>query len=234
MFTLFKYVHVVSGFLSLFIFWIPMVTPKGGKSHIRIGWIYVVSMALVALSAVYMGTWRIVADPEKTTMSVAFAWFLIFIAVLSSSSAWYGIRVLRLKRRSTVHRHPIDLGVPLLLILSGAAMSLYGYQVQFPLLTWFPLIGLFLGISQLYYWLRIPKYRLQWWFEHMSGMFTCCIATLTAFAVFGTPRLLEMDDVPLIIWFLPTILMLPILISMIAYYQRKFKTEKQSKYDQSL
>jgi hypothetical protein len=85
----------------------------------RIGWIYVYGMTAVAVSALYMGLYRIFLDADKTTDSVAFAWFLIFISILSGASAWYGIRVLRYKKRTDRHRVAIDIAFPALLLMSG-------------------------------------------------------------------------------------------------------------------
>lgn len=93
-----RVLHILGGFLALLVFWIPMITRKGGKLHARVGWIYVWAMGVVAITAWYMGLWRITLDPWRTAESTAFAYFLIFIALLSSSSAWYGMRVLRYKQ----------------------------------------------------------------------------------------------------------------------------------------
>ena len=222
LFSLFKYVHIVAGFVALLVFWIPVVTQKGGKAHLRVGWLYVAAMGVVAVSALYMGIWRIFFDPERTADSVAFAWFLIFISILSSATAWHGIRVLRYKKRKSAHRQFADLFVSGLLLVSGIAISWYGFTIDFPLLSWFPLIGIALGATQLGYWLRPPKERMHWWFEHLGGMLGCCIATVTAFTVFGAPRLLSIDSVSILLWFMPAIIMVPLIIGFSIYYRRKF------------
>jgi len=223
MFHIFRVLHIAAGFTALLVFWIPIVTRKGGKAHVRAGWIYVGAMGAVALSAVYMGVWRIALDPNRTEESTAFAWFLIFIALLSSATAWYGIRVLRFKQRNGVHRNWIDLLIPSALVLSGGCISLYGFSIGFPLLSWFPFVGIILGSTQLWYWLRPPRTNMHWWFEHMSGLMGCCIATITAFTVFGAPRLLGVSAVHPIIWFIPTFVLGPMIGIYSAYYRKKFK-----------
>uniref|UniRef100_UPI003D1CE45C hypothetical protein n=1 Tax=Kroppenstedtia sanguinis TaxID=1380684 RepID=UPI003D1CE45C len=75
-----------------------------------------------------------------------------------------------------------------MLTLSGVGISLYGNTLDSPLLTWFPLIGILLGISQLYYWLRPPAERIHWKIQHLTGLISCGIGTITAFVVFGAPR----------------------------------------------
>lgn len=225
-FSLFKILHIIAGFTALGVFWIPIVTRKGGKAHVRVGWIYVAAMGVVAVSALLMGIWRIGFDPAKTVESVAFAWFLIFVGILSSATAWYGLRVLRFKNRRTGHREWLDLLFPALMLLSGIGISIYGAIIGFPLITWFPIIGIALGISQLAYWLRPPSRNMHWWMEHLGGMLGCCIATITAFTVFGAPRLLGVSSFHPFIWFLPTILLVPVIVGFSVYYQKKFNRTK--------
>ncbi|MFC0270539.1 DUF2306 domain-containing protein [Metabacillus herbersteinensis] len=222
LFNILKIVHIFGGFLALFVFWIPIVTKKGGRVHRISGWLYVGGMVTVAISAFYMGIYRIFLDPSTSSEDVSFSWFLIFIAILSSAAAYYGIRVLRFKKRKTRHRHALDLGYPLLLVFSGICMSVYGFLSDFPLLLWFPIVGILLGISQLFYWIQAPKKKMHWWFEHLAGMLACCISTITAFTVFGAPRLLGLESVSIIIWFLPTILITPLIIGLSIYYSKKF------------
>lgn len=216
-----RILHVIGGFVALFTFWIPIVTKKGGKIHIFSGWIYVAAMSLVSISAFHMGIYRIF-DPNSTSEVFSFSLFLILISILSGSTAYYGLRVLRNKKRVDIHRNIWDLSFPLLLLISSICISIYGFIIDFPLLSWFPLLGIFLSATQLQYWLQKPKKKMHWWFEHISGMLGCSIATITAFTVFGAPRLLNIDSVSIFLWFLPTILLTPVIVGFIIYYDRKF------------
>ncbi|MBO8171973.1 MAG: DUF2306 domain-containing protein [Bacillaceae bacterium] len=222
-FEISRYLHIVSGFIALLIFWIPVVTRKGGKIHNRAGWLYVIAMYLVALSALYMAIWRIFFNPGVDQTFRAFSIFLIFIAILSASTAWYGIRVLRFKNRKHRHTHPVDLGFSLALLLSGIMVSIYGFIISFPLLAYFPIVGIFLGVSQLKYWISVPYKKVHWIYEHLASMLGCSIATITAFTVFGAPRLLGVSTVHMLVWFLPTILLTPVIIGFSIYYRRKFE-----------
>src|SRR5699024_3365232 len=111
-FDLFRWLHIITGFIALFIFWVLIVTIKRRKAHRRSVWVFVYAMTVVSISAFYMGVYRIFFDPVKSPESVAFAWFLIFIAILSGACAWYGIRVLRFKRRSERHHIKLDYAFP--------------------------------------------------------------------------------------------------------------------------
>ncbi|WP_339165110.1 DUF2306 domain-containing protein [Siminovitchia sp. FSL H7-0308] len=225
LFILMRILHIVGGFTALFTFWVPVVTKKGGKVHVVSGWIYVIGMSIVSVSAFYMGVFRIL-DPSSSPELISFSLFLIFIAILSSSTAYYGIRVLRFKRRTERHRHWLDVGFSVTLFVSAIGISIYGFVHDFSLLAWFPLLGIFLASIQLRYWLSKPARKMHWWFEHLSGMLGCSIATITAFTVFGAPRLLNIESVSILLWFLPTILLTPVIIGLSAYYTKKFNQPK--------
>src|SRR5699024_10994937 len=115
-------------------------------------------------------TWDAGSDPD----AIPFSWFLIFIAILSGATAWYGVRVLRYKKRKAPNRQFINLFFPILLLGSGIAMSIYGWMIDFPLLAYFPIVGIFLGASQLQYWFSSPNRRSHWIVEHLVGMLSCC------------------------------------------------------------
>jgi uncharacterized membrane protein len=225
-----RILHIIGGFVALFVFWVPIVTKKGGKLHNRFGWIYVYGMIVVAISAFYMGFYRIVIDPSASKELISFSWFLIFISILSSASAYYGLRVLRYKNRKKTHTHPLDLAFPSLLLTSGIGISIYGFVHEFPLLSWFPIVGILLGMTQLVYWLQKPIRKMHWWFEHFSGMLACCISTITAFTVFGAPRLLNIKSVSIILWILPTIVITPLIIGLGIHYSRKFNKPKNNPF----
>ncbi|HZG86288.1 DUF2306 domain-containing protein [Paenibacillus sp.] len=220
LFDILRIIHIAGGFLALAVFWIPIVAKKGGRTHNKVGWIYVYAMAAVSISAFAMGVYRIAWDAGPDADAIPFSWFLIFVAALSSSTAWYGVRVLRYKRRATPHRNAADLFFPSLLLGSGVGISIYGTIIQFPLLQYFPITGVFLGGSQLLYWLRTPKTKAHWAVEHIVGMLSCCIATVTAFLVFGAPRLLHIESTSLWVWFLPTFVFVPLIVWFTNRYKK--------------
>jgi uncharacterized membrane protein len=229
LFAIFRILHIIAGFAALFVFWIPMVTKKGGKLHNRVGWVYVAAMSVVAVSAFYMGVYRIFFDTQAGVERVSFSWFLIFISILSAASSWYGIRVLRFKKRKEAHRNNLDLFVSILLLASGVGIGIYGLRIGSALITYFPLLGLLLGGIQLNYWLRKPTKRMHWYFEHFGGMIACCISTVTAFTVFGAPRLLNIDSTNLLLWLLPTLILVPVMMGFTIFYEKKFNRPKGNK-----
>ncbi len=59
-------------------------------------------MSLVSVSAAGMASIRIFAQPNTTPERMEFSIFLLFIATLSAVSAYYGIRVLKFKRKVAI------------------------------------------------------------------------------------------------------------------------------------
>jgi uncharacterized membrane protein len=226
LFSIARFLHIASGFLALCIFLVPIVTKKGGRLHNRVGWIYVIAMGMVSLTAFIMAVYRLTWDAGPDPDAIPFSWFLVFVAVLSSATAWYGVRVLRYKRRQQRHRGVMDLFFPSLLLAAGIGISIYGWVIAFPLLQYFPLLGLFLGGSQLVYWLTTPRTKSHWVVEHIVGMLSCCISTVTAFTVFGAPRLLGVEAVSLFVWFTPTVLLVPLMFYFTNAYKRKMDRPK--------
>jgi hypothetical protein len=49
-----RWMHVTAGGLALLLFWVPAIAPKGGRTHIRAGWFYVVCMSVVVVTAFAM------------------------------------------------------------------------------------------------------------------------------------------------------------------------------------
>lgn len=221
LFTCMRLVHIIAGFIALVILWVPVLTRKGSKVHRGSGWIFVYSMSAVSVTAWLMGVYRLTWDSGTDPDAIPFSWFLIFIAILSAATAWYGVRVLKYKKRKTPTRELNQLFFPILLLGSGVAMSIYGWAIHFPLLAYFPIVGIFLGGMQLHYWLSAPQRRSHWIVEHIIGMLSCSIATITAFTVFGAPNLLKIDSVSILLWFAPTLVFTPLIIGFTVFYTRK-------------
>ena len=208
--------HIAAGFVALAVFLVPMLTRKGGRTHVRAGRVFALAMAIVAVTGLVLSGAGLLG-PRPRAMDA----FLLFISVLAGATTWYGVRVLRQKQRTGRHRDPLDLAMAALLLASGAAMALYGHSRGSALLAWFPLLGVGLGGAQLAYWLRPPKGRMHWWPQHMTGMFSACIGTVTAFLVVGAPGL-GLTGGSWVLWIAPSAVMVPILVVWIAYYQRRF------------
>jgi hypothetical protein len=212
-------VHIAAGTVSLLTFAIPMVAAKGGRVHRRAGWVFVTAMGLISLTAVASCLYRlgVEGDPRRQATAV----FLAYVSILSAASTSLGVRSLRNKRRTGAHRHPWDVGLPALLVIAALAVAAYGLTRGQALLVGFAPVGLFVGISQLRYWLRPPGTRMHWWFEHMGGMVGASIGALTAFLVVNAPRL-GLRSGSLLVWLLPSLVGAVGLSHWTARYRRQF------------
>lgn len=183
--------HAIAGLVALLTVGIPLATKKGGRLHVRAGWVYTAAMLVVALSAFLITPWRIAFDPARSSTSIGFSAFLFFISAFTVCALLFAFLPLRAKARQTPSRAPLHLAPPLLLITLAAATQLVGFFLSSPLLMIFPLIAHLNAFGQLRYWLRAPTTRLHWRYAHMDGMFTATIATITAFVVTVIPRFVE-------------------------------------------
>jgi uncharacterized membrane protein len=218
--------HIAGGSAALLSMMIPIVTRKGGRAHRRAGWIFVAGMALVSVTALILSAWRFFFDEQPGVRT--FALFLFYIAILTAAGVSTGIRVLRVRHRSSgpngqPRPSAWDLGLSALLFATSIGMAAYGVVAQLPLLAAFSLVGIVSSSSQLAYWLRTPKHRMHWWFEHMGSMLGSSIAATTAFLVVNADRFGAAQD-SLVVWLAPTIVGTPLIAGWTAYYRRKFAT----------
>lgn len=220
--------HVLAGTLALGIFLVPMFSKKGGILHTKTGWIYTFAMALVGTSAIVITPWRMLFDPSRTVDSSDFSAFLFYISVFTLSAISFGLVTLKNKRRQETSRKLAHIGPPILVIVGGVLVQIVGMMHQNPLLIAFPFVGHLTSRRQLQYWLKTPTEKMHWWYAHMNGMFTACIATVTAFLVTAVPRIWPSDlgRSPLL-WISPGLILGVILNRWEASYRMKYegKTE---------
>jgi hypothetical protein len=80
-------------------------------------------------------------------------------------------------------------------------------------------IGILMAAGRIYEFLRPPRDRMFWWYEHLQGMLGSYIAAWTAFSVVTLSRLFGSTWY---VWLWPTIIGVPAISLTTAYYQRKF------------
>jgi len=180
-------IHIIAGAAALLVFWIPLVTRKGGRTHRRGGWAYVTAAAIVAVTGIASAGRLVVHEPRPH------AWrggvFLVYVGLFAAESALLGARALRRRTPADGMPHAIDLVPPLLLVAGGVALVAFGvFQGQL-LFVLFAALGVAQGGMHLRSLLTHRKNREGRLLAHMSAMGTSCITTLTAFIVVNAPRL---------------------------------------------
>ena len=200
-------VHIVAGFGSLTVFFVPAFARKGGELHNRAGRWYVRGMWTVVVTAVGLSVINYLQGMP------AFALFLGFLAFLTARPLYYGVAVIKHKRLPTAKMRQIDTALAAVLALGGPyligmGLGFWGPQGQ-PAATVFGVLGLlnswpfflrrWTGREKAYSWLHL----------HIEGLVITAIAAFTAFFVFGGARLfghLFAGPVAIAVWSAPTVL----------------------------
>lgn len=211
-------VHIAAGAVAVSVFWVPLVTKKGGRTHRRAGWVYVVAAATLAITGFLLSIHLVSSGgPLRWRAGVFFA----YVSVLAGASAQFGVRALRTKGRATASRGALDLVPPLLLVAGGVALAAFGLHRSMVLYVLFAALGMVLGLSQLRFWHTPPAHERAWFLAHMSGMGTSCITTVTAFVVVNAPSF-GMRTFDLTLWAGPIAVLAVGLTIWRRYHARRF------------
>lgn len=202
-------IHVVIGFASLVVFWLPLAVKKGAHLHRQSGMTFAVMMYVVAATA-FVVSILLLIDPiavraPDATLSASDAMvfsanvrgtslFLLTISVLVMSSVTHGLMTTRAKADHSVMRHPWSLASQGGLIMMGLVLGVYmlnetaGRQVLFGV---FAVLCIVIGTGNLRFCLSGASTRGEWMLQHLSSMIGAGIGAYTAFFVFGGTRYLE-------------------------------------------
>lgn len=218
------YLHIVFGAIAMALFWIPVVTKKGGLNHRRFGKAYVWTMNTVAISAIIMSVMVLVAPeyfkaniiqnsqrPDAVTEGIRFFWtLLLFLSVFTFASVRNATVVLRSKRSRdnlrTVSYLSMPVGLAVMsLVLLWQSMNTPAIQFVSP---WLHIIFGILGLVNVYQMLRFafsPSVKKNaWLIEHLSSMCGSGIAVYTAFFAFGARHVLaHLGHWQLLFWVVP-------------------------------
>ncbi len=182
------FIHIVGGFTSLVLFWVPVAVKKGGSAHRKVGKTYVYTMSLVALSALILSIENLFTG--RYTMGV----FLGFLSLLTLRPLWLGLTCLSSKHGLNARYKTIHLCTSAVLAVAGLGLLIFGISSSSSLaivMIVFGILGL-TAISDVIALLR-AEYTIQskqWLKDHIANMFVGGIAAHTAFLVFGGQSLL--------------------------------------------
>lgn len=214
-------IHVAAGAVALLVFWLPLVTKKGGATHRRVGWVYVCAAAVIATTG-FVVCGRLIGDSNPLRQRAGI--FLLYVGLLAAASAELGVRALRTKHRTSPSTAFVDLVPAALLVVGGLALAAYGVRERMPLYVGFAALGASQGASRLRFWLTPPRTSREWFFAHMGGMGTSCITTVTAFFVVNAHRL-GMRTFDLALWAGPVVVGAVGLTVWVRLYRRRFAGE---------
>lgn len=172
--------HVIAGFLSIVLFWIPVLVKKGSKIHNQVGKAYVYSMWVVVFTAIFLSIENFIQG------HVEMAIFLGFLSLITANPIWYGVAILKYKKNVPPHLKRNHIAFNLIIAILGGMMLGYGIYLgpNGVLMMIFGILGLSAG-KDVYVSYKNKSNESNWLKDHITGMLTSAIAAYTAFFVFG-------------------------------------------------
>ena len=189
--------HIATGAVGLVLFWVAVLTRKGGVAHRRWGLIFAYSMLVTGTIAAVMGV-ATLRDPLGThphlddarLVSGIFGWMMVYLAILTISLAWHGLVVVRNKREHARNRAPREVALQGLVILAAINCAVQGWLRDLPLMMGISLVGVASGATNLVFAFRRTPTRWAYLIEHMKALVGAGISVYTAFMTFGLVRFL--------------------------------------------
>jgi len=219
LYSLILKLHVPAGFISLILFWIPVITKKGGKNHRKVGiwyyrtmWVVVVTAGLLSIINTILGNY---------TAAV----FLGYLTILSGYPLWYSYEILNQKTGWTDRYYIIRKAFTWILFI--ASLVLFGGAIYFKfqgagiLMAFFGLLGIG-SIRDARMTKEVAFDKEKWLKMHIGGTIISGIAAYTAFFAFGGRTFfgeLLPGALQVIPWILPTLLG----IVIIKFQNKKYK-----------
>lgn len=190
--------HIFAGSTALLTGLILMLRPKGTKTHIRLGWVYSISMFTICLSALTIISFY------------RFSFFLMVVGVLTFYSTFVGVRVTRRKEVGTEQWY--DWGAAIITCLF--ALGLFGYAIYiFKIAGWhwvgflsivFGVLTFSRGWTDLVFYRKKKADHSQWWLHnHINAMGSSYIAAVTAFVVQNGDAWMPDTSFQWLFWILP-------------------------------
>ena len=239
------FIHIFAGAASLFLFWVPVASRKGGVWHRRSGSWYSNAMYIVAVTAFTISI-MVLIDPIGTkhtgaAMGTAEAFgmaareriistFLLAIAVLVFTSVRHGLQTLRSKRDHSLMRAPSHVALNVCLGLLGVVLIFMGYTAGQILFYVFAGICITASIGNLRYCYRKHVARQDRTIAHMSSMIGAGIGSYTAFFVFGGNRFIAeylSGNWQLVPWVLPAVVGTAITAVLTRKYRQQAAPKEQ-------
>lgn len=235
------YAHIGLGSVALLLYWLPIISKKGSRLHIRAGQVFYYLMLTVSASGMLMSLLGLF-DPvgiyaagkalTEAQLQRMLVWriplsqFLLLLSLLTWVTVRHAIGVLKARDDRTMLRKLSYQG-PVWLMLPTAVYVMYqGINIGMPLLIIFSIVSLITAISISLYVYKAQVSARAWIIEHFSAMVGSGIAVYTAFFAAGGRRMLA-ELLPgnwqLVSWLVAPVIGVTALITLKGYYQRRYK-----------
>ncbi|PKG93039.1 hypothetical protein [Paraglaciecola sp. MB-3u-78] len=215
------FIHIIVGSMALLLFWVPIVTKKGGLDHRKFGRYYANTMYAVAASGALMALMVIYAplvikhqlvhentNTQQLASTLRIFWsFLLYLSLLTFVNVRHGILVLRNKTQHSNMRqlpHLFSIG---LLFIGGLILLLFGLIYSNTLHIIFGVLGAVLAIQTGRFCLANSVSANRWLVEHLSAFIGSGIAAYTAFLAFGGRSMFgDLGPFQLVFWVAPGVI----------------------------
>jgi hypothetical protein len=233
------YIHIIIGGLALVIFWLPIISKKGSKNHLRFGKLFTKGMYTVAVSGIIMSS-IVLFDPiglrypdnnfsEQQIQQVMaeqriFAGFLLMLSVLVFSNVKQSLMVLKAKRGRSILKTPSHLLTLFLLGTLGIVMLYIGWQQHIILFQVFAVLSVVNSIGCFRYIYKKTIRDREWIMVHLGNIIGAGIGAYTAFFAFGGRRFFSeilTGELQIIPWILPSV----VGVSVMIYFNRMYRVK---------
>ncbi len=218
-------IHIPFGFLSLVLFWIPIVLKKGSPNHRKVGWYYYGAMWMVLITSMILSVCNVALGKYIAAL------YLGFLSIITAYPLWYSYEILRQDKVWSKKYFLMRRVFLTVLFSTGIGMIFMGavkfqFQGMGPMMVFFGLLVMPSGRELL--WNKAKAMTKETKLKmHIQGTIISGIAAYTAFFAFGGSRvlmdILELSQRWMILpWILPSILG----FSYSRYMKRKYKVAK--------
>jgi hypothetical protein len=231
LFRIFVAAHIATGAVGLLLFWVSVLSRKGGQTHRKWGLVFTGSMLITGSIAIGMGVSTLLDPigthphlelPEWTPLRIRaiFGWMMLYLAILTVSLAWHGLQAVRNKRHHADNRRPFDVGLQLLVIAAALNCAVRGYLAAQPIMIGISIVGVASGLTNLAFAFRPAPKKWDYMIEHMKALVGAGISVYTAFMTFGLVRLMPQHALNPLTWAIP----LTIGLSIIFWHRYRIGT----------
>lgn len=219
LFQLLLWSHILLGSMALFLFWVPVLTKKGGIDHRRFGHYFGKVMYAVALTGAVMGVLAILSPvgfkpqmfetspSEELLYKVRLFWaFLVYLSLITFISVRQGMWALKIS--APRQAATLSFMLPIYLCIAAGLMFItIGVIQKHPLYIPFGVLGLFIGFGVIRYCRRSVVTKREQIVEHLGGLIGSGIAAYTAFLSFGMRNLVPTDGfIQIASWIAPGVI----------------------------
>lgn len=205
-------IHISGGFLGLVIGIVTVILQKGTRNHKRLGTVFSLAMATACVSGLMLAT-------------VTSNAFLFMVAIFSGYALIHGVRAIHFLRGNTPTL--FDKVVFYISVVAHVSFLLYGvivfFQQGFHVVGFLSILfgfgGLALNASFSNHLFHPPARLADWIIDHITGIMTSFIASVTAFSSTTLHPYLPVW----VIWLWPTLLFVPLIVMWIKQQRYKMR-----------